>query len=345
MYLKNFFFSGCDSDQSQCQIGPKFEFYPTHEVGCANSKFSSAPAAAFAECIRQGNCSCKQNNLLSSCSSGKAVWVGVRLIHVAVRLGEAWLVEFLIEQGCHPNPTTPMNKLRPLYIAAREGHTVILQLLLARGTRIFEEDLLTRDVCGRTHDDKKNILHHALSSIAQDLFPLDEKRIQQCLTFKILVKSGIWDVNHRDYNGETVLMSAVESEMVEEVEVLLNANADPNMLCDAGFSPLFRAVDRGNYAISSALIKAGADVNYTTCNKVTLLQAAVEDGNIYTYVVWLNSLILKFIDILKSKKTKSELHLKTRQRSISANFFVYLFLFFKDVLCCTSKVCNLGLFL
>ncbi|XP_064615851.1 putative ankyrin repeat protein RF_0381 [Liolophura sinensis] len=268
----------CDSSQSWCQAGPKFEFYPTHELGCVDAKFSSCHTAAFVECIRQGNCSCKQNSRLSSRSFGKEIWVGVRLIHLAVRLREAWLVEFLLDHGCHPNPTTPLNKLRPLYIAARVGYPDIVQQLLARGATIFKEDLPTPDECGRTQDDKNNLLHHALSLIALDALPLDEKRMQQSLTFKLLVRSGIWDVDHRDCNGETVLMSAVESEMVEEVEVLLDANADPNLLCDAGFCPLFRAVDRGNYAISSALIEAGADVNYAVCNKVTLLQAAVEDG-------------------------------------------------------------------
>ena len=65
----------------------------------------------------------------------------------------------------------------------------------------------------------------------------------------------------------------------EVVQVLLNGGARPNGLTHEGLSPLYVAAQQGNSKCVRALIRAGADVNFTTRGyQATPLINASEEG-------------------------------------------------------------------
>ena len=66
----------------------------------------------------------------------------------------------------------------------------------------------------------------------------------------------------------------------EVVQVLLNGGARPNGLTHEGLSPLYVAAQQGNSKCMRALIRAGADVNFTTRGyQATPLINASEEGS------------------------------------------------------------------
>ena len=65
-------------------------------------------------------------------------------------------------------------------------------------------------------------------------------------------------------NGKTPLWVAADNGRLEEVEMLVEVNADKDLVDDAtGQSPLWTAANLGNLEIVKCLVKARAD-----CNKV-----------------------------------------------------------------------------
>merc|ERR1712172_404570 len=114
--------------------------------------------------------------------------------------------------------------------------------------------------------------------ISKNRSPLIEaaERGYPTIVEKLLAAKNI-DVNHRDNDGDTALMTAVEHGCVKIVEMLLEAKADPNInkkSTSTENSPLMIAAKNGHLEIVKSLVENGAKVNYKDENEKTALKVA-----------------------------------------------------------------------
>ena len=80
----------------------------------------------------------------------------------------------------------------------------------------------------------------------------------------------------KDTDGNTPLLSAVNTGDTAEVRRLIEAGADVNAANNAGVTPLMNAGGMGNKEAVELLIQKGADVNHRTSGNYTpLMQAAL----------------------------------------------------------------------
>lgn len=87
-------------------------------------------------------------------------------------------------------------------------------------------------------------------------------------------------VNMRDDNGRTALSIAVKVRRSELIEILLEYNANPNLVdLDTGMSPLMFAVSTSNIGAVEMLLSAGADVGHVDYQSVTPLMLACSLGD------------------------------------------------------------------
>jgi ankyrin repeat protein len=77
---------------------------------------------------------------------------------------------------------------------------------------------------------------------------------------KLLLDHGA-DVNAiKSSSGTTPLSMAVQNNHPAMVSLLLSFDADPNLRCFPGFSPLQTAIGRGYYKLVAQLINGGATI-------------------------------------------------------------------------------------
>lgn len=157
--------------------------------------------------------------------------------------------------------------------------------------------------------------------------------VQTAEAAKLLVTFGA-DVNAEDFNNYTPLHSAVEKNVLEVVNVLLRADADPNLVelnglnplmlslqgyfdctqrllrvsnlnhvADDGWSALMLAINVGKMDIAYELIKRGADVNIIA-QKLTALHLAVMRQEVELFLTLWDKMNFKAI-----AKTHSLFHL------------------------------------
>ncbi|KAJ8674287.1 hypothetical protein QAD02_005549 [Eretmocerus hayati] len=84
------------------------------------------------------------------------------------------------------------------------------------------------------------------------------------------------DINKKNKKGETALHTACRSNNAERVQLLLDADANPNTKDNAGWTPLQEAASYGFYDVCEILLKAGASPNVTGCDNRTALHDAVQ---------------------------------------------------------------------
>jgi ankyrin repeat protein len=196
----------------------------------------------------------------------------------------------------------PLKLLRsPLLQAARNGNSELVCLLLKYGARIeprygFHEFIMNCNETVVSHiidngfdpfdpsNSGREYFHHAaanrngrgvldlMASLSLDrLDRLDE------------------EINRCDGNGWTPLIAAIEIDREDNVQALLQYGADPNML-DQNFyrstrHPLTRACIYNLETAVSALIRAGANINFREQHRVHVLHYAVKVSASMTEII------------------------------------------------------------
>ena len=88
------------------------------------------------------------------------------------------------------------------------------------------------------------------------------------------------DVNARSDEGKTALMNAAEWGRVEQVEFLLQHNADENRISERshGYTALYKTVEKNQVVTARKLLEHGADVDYKSeWGRTPLLHAVESD--------------------------------------------------------------------
>lgn len=140
------------------------------------------------------------------------------------------IVKMLLDAGANPNFSRSEN-CTPLIAACRWGHDEAAALLLQAGANpnVIDSDF------------GDSLLMQA----AEDGNP-------KCV--KLILGLGV-DVNHRNHDGETALLYAVNRRLPHIVLDLLRAGANPNIKDNAGTSPLAFALTYKNYECAEILLR------------------------------------------------------------------------------------------
>ncbi|HEV2327699.1 MAG TPA: ankyrin repeat domain-containing protein [Verrucomicrobiae bacterium] len=183
-------------------------------------------------------------------------------LHVAVLLKDLEAAKILLQAGANPN-ASGQNGNTPLHIAVEDKNYHIVQLLLsyaASKDRKNDSDLSPNDFVQRLNDAK---LKEAFSlwpkgGLAPKVSDLLNK-IQENSLDMLGVKVN--EINARGILGDTPLHTAV-GWGINEVRILLEAGANPNLPGEYDFTPLHHAVKSGNYDMVKLLLEHGASKDF-----------------------------------------------------------------------------------
>ena len=146
----------------------------------------------------------------------------------------------------------------PLYVAAKNGHSEVVQHLLAKGGI----DVNEADNDGVT----------PLYAAAQEGHSEVVKHL--------LAKEDI-DVNKADNDGDTPLYIAAQNGHLDVVKYLLaKEDIDVNKADYELATPLYAAAYNGHLNVIERLVENGADVNKADTNGTTPLYAAAQEGHV-----------------------------------------------------------------
>jgi len=175
-------------------------------------------------------------------------------LHLAAREGHTALVEILIQKGFNVNARDRTLKT-PLHYACLYGHEVIADVLLKN-----KADINARDVSGRT------AFHYACAGVSPRI-----------ITLLLGTKPEL--VNDPDHNGRTGLFYAIYNSSQKQVDIIrtiLEHKADINYQDESGRTALHHASESGRSRAIPILVQKGADIGIRehVTNKTALDLAA-----------------------------------------------------------------------
>ncbi|XP_049855556.1 ankyrin-1-like [Schistocerca gregaria] len=188
----------------------------------------------------------------------------IRSLHGAVRTGNLQDVLEMLSKGADVE-AADIFKVRPIHIAAEEGHLDILKALIARGCNV-----------------------NALAACATPLFNQLERGMTP-LHFAVrnadpnlalcLISAGA-KVNTENSSKVVPLHLAAQHGHLSVVKALVSANADVNAEDNIKVTPLVSAVAQNFEDVAKFLVQNGAVVNARNSERATPLHFAAEMGNV-----------------------------------------------------------------
>ncbi|EXJ68497.1 uncharacterized protein A1O5_08290 [Cladophialophora psammophila CBS 110553] len=194
----------------------------------------------------------------SSRSSGAAGMKGKQPIHFAVQTGNLNGVKFLLDKNPKCAHLCGEDGISPLWIAAQQGHTRIVKLLI---------DGYQADVNTASTDSKRTPLHQASQNGHTEIVRI------------LLDKGALPDL--RDSEGVSPLWTAAQKGSVETVNLLVSR---PNVEIDAmptdiKRTALHQAAQGGHTEIVRVLLEHGANVDPKDLRGITPLWSAAQRGS------------------------------------------------------------------
>ena len=183
---------------------------------------------------------------------------GYAPLHVAAEEGQTEMVQLLLLKGAETN--TPAYSLRtPLYLAASNGHAAIARALLAAG----------RDVRLRRSSEYAEYADWVMRVAAKG---------GHVETLEVLIKHGLNEDFQTNKPKTTPLHESALYDRVEAINLLLEAGANAEARDESGCTPLHYAARQPCLGAALALLKHGANVNAQSNYQDTPLHRAAANA-------------------------------------------------------------------
>ena len=182
---------------------------------------------------------------------------GQTSLSIAAKEGHAILVELLLGRDDVDADHRDAEQNTPLSLAAASGHEAVVGMLVNRD----DVDMNHKNVKGET----------PLSSAAREGHEA---------VVRLLLNKEAVDVNYKDVSGETPLFLAATEGYEAVVEVLMNReDVDLNSVNGRGDTPLSKAAEYGRTAtVRMLLVKENVDLNHKNLQGNTPLLLAARNG-------------------------------------------------------------------
>lgn len=178
---------------------------------------------------------------------------GAKAIHIAAQQNRIEFIRLLLNFKADPNALTD-EKISPIFCAAVNGHIEAINLLVKGGANV-------------NHMPESNYKTSPLYAAY---------KAKKLAVFSALINHGA-DANLDVGDSYTLLSQALDDNMLDYVEILIEGKADVDMSVGTGVTPLMVAVLNGNVDAVDILIKGGADVNKLDSAGLHPLFLAVQD--------------------------------------------------------------------
>jgi ankyrin repeat protein len=175
-------------------------------------------------------------------------------LHVAARLGHSGVVELLIARGA--DIEIKNNGSTALHLAAQQGHTQVVSILLDSGVGIESRD------------------HHDSTALDSAAY---EGHIH---VISLLLDRGA-DIESRDHYDSTALHKAARRGHAQVVSILLDRGADIESRDHHDSTALTIAAEQGHAQVVSILLDRGAGIESRDEDDLTALDSAAYEGHIH----------------------------------------------------------------
>ncbi len=182
----------------------------------------------------------------------------------AIEHGQTKAVELLLNQGSDVTVPDSLGQT-PLYQATLRGQLESVSLLLGRGAdpnvAVGDETCLYHAAGSGDVEIVRHLLEHGAHPNHPRRPPLlAAAKAGQTRVVQMLLK-GDADVNAQDPQGNTALHLAASNGHLFTVQILLTNKADANITNRAGETALDRAIQSSHPNVTSALLKAGGELD------------------------------------------------------------------------------------
>lgn len=194
----------------------------------------------------------------------------------ASEVGNIDIVKFLVEHGAEVNIKDPWDTT-PIYAACRERNLEVVKYLIEEGANINKK------------------INSGWTPLHTAVYNGDFQIV------KLLLEKGAYtDV----YSGGPIIHLSIKSTHTEILRLLLDYNANVNVINESDVPLLHYAVERGGEDIIKMLILAGADINRE------------DDNGLKASEVTDNKNIIQILNTGKFKWSKSSHHLFKRKKRL-----------------------------
>ncbi len=210
---------------------------------------------------------------------------GKQAIHFVTFLGEPECVELLLQHGADPSAVT--NHKTPLHLVALENTPEIAEILLKHGAKLNAVDNISMTplmyaalkhsievlaVLIKAGADLTQRAEGGMTALHISAVTADPRAEE---TVRLLCEAGA-PMDIKDEQGMCPIHLHGDFDRTRCVRRLLMCGCDPNLRCEAGFTPLIRACNSrtpmsDNLTLVRVLLRAGADVNAKNDNDNTVM--------------------------------------------------------------------------
>lgn len=225
--------------------------------------------------------------------------IGGEDIFTAARIGNVHEVQQFIAAGVSVNEKNH-NRDTPLHLAAKNGHTKVVKLLLAHGANIEASNKSLLLAAKNDHTKvAKLLLENGVDTEVKDRSLLFAANNGHNEVVKVLIEYGA-NIETKDNHKQTSLLFAARNNHIEVVKILLANGANIEAKDNHKQTPLLFAAKNGHIEVVKILLTNRANIQASNKHGDTSLHLSAENGH-----AWVVKLLLQFNDVDVNKKNNN----------------------------------------